>query len=230
MAGIGWDTQSGIEGGAAGASTGNPYAAAAMFVIGGVLGGMKKKREQRRLKEAKRLYQAAISPKYLAKLTGENIPLYRQQISHGGAAGIQSGIASNIAERGLAGTGVGVSLKNMAQTAPEIAAFNSALERASQQQLAKAQMYGAQLGIAQQNVNPVGGFNPGYGNAMAAMYGMGSQMYKNYQMAKGGQSGVAYGGGGYNPADATYNGSAANFPSVLYPRNNPYIDPYIASY
>jgi hypothetical protein len=219
MAGIGWDTQAGIEGGAAGASTGNPYAAAAMFVIGGVLGGMKKKRAERRLKEAKRLYNAAMSPEYLAKLTGKNLPLMRQQISKGGAAGIQSGIANTIASRGLTGTGTGVALKNMAQTAPEIAAFNNALDQASMQQRSKMALYGGQLGIAQNAMNPPNGFTPGYGNAMAGLYGIGSEIYGRYQAAKTGQAAQDMYGG---PA-VTQSGASMADSSSLYPTKNPYL-------
>lgn len=213
MAGIGWDTQSGIEG--ASASGGNPYAAAALFVIGGVLGGMKKKRLKHQLKEKRRLYQAAISPKYLAKLTGENLPLMRQQISKGGAAEIQSGIANNIAQAGLTGTGTGLAIKNMAQTAPEIAAFNNALAQASVQQQAKARLYGGELGIAQDRLNVPGGFTPGYGNALMGLYGAGSAIYKNYQSAKSGQS-FSPSQGGYiaNPGDIS---SGMN---PLYPQKN----------
>lgn len=224
MAGIGWDTQSGVE--AAAASGGNPYAAAALFVIGGVLGGMKEKRLKHQLKEKKRLYQAAISPKYLAQLTGQNIPLFRQQISHGGAAGIQSGIENNIAQRGQVGTGLGVSLKNMAQTAPEIAAFNSALAQASIQQQQKVAGLAGDLGIAQAKLNVPGGFTPGYGNALMGLYGAGSSIYGNYQAAKTGQATKdIYGGGNYgmaqvNPGDPGYNIDSTN---SLFPSQKKYI-------
>ena len=90
--------------------------------------------------------------------------------------------------------------------------------------MAKAQMYGAEAGIAQQNINVPGGMNPGYGNALMGLYGAGSQIYSNYKGAKAGNSGDVYGGsGGYDAASGTVNGLSPNFPPSLYPTKNPYM-------
>jgi hypothetical protein len=137
----------------------------------------------------------------------------RQAMSKGGASGIQSGIAYNAMQRGLTGTGLGLTMANMAQTAPEIASFNNALEQASKQQAAKIDYYSNKAGIAAGNLNVQGGYDPGFGNALMGLYGAGSNIYGNYKSAKAGQQAGAEWG-------AQFGGPSGDFSTY----DNPYAD------
>lgn len=113
-----FDIGSATQGAQVGSAAG-PYGAAAGFVIGGFIGGSQKKRRKKAAQRDKRKLTALASPQHLADVARSYTPLARENVLASGAGNaIQQDVQSNITNRGLTGSGVGLAFQNAAAQAP----------------------------------------------------------------------------------------------------------------
>lgn len=177
--------------------------AAAVGAISGYMGARSKNKAARRQRDAIKAREAAalaaLSPEAVSKAANKYRPLFREQIAGGEGPLLKQATASSLARHGLTGTGVGESIRALAQTAPDAEAFRRALERGyeTQQSIANTILgrpipdylrenpYGAALsGAAQgafgastggQNKGPIGGGDGWFGGT-----GFGGSTGQNY--------------------------------------------------
>lgn len=130
-----FDFESGMRGAQAGSSTGNPYAIAAGFVIGGFFGGSKKAKAKAKAKREQKLYrqhlQTITSPEYFGKTVQKMLPSMREAVASGLGPQEQSAIATSLARGGYTGTGIGEVGRAVGVAMPQIEAFRQASSQAT---------------------------------------------------------------------------------------------------
>jgi hypothetical protein len=117
-------------------------------VAGGIFGGLSGGKGEDEAKKAKeRQRQRAVvaaSPGNLIENVRRVQPAVTNMIRSGIGPQFQSGVATNIARRGLTGTGIGTAMQNAALAAPGVFATQAAIPIA--QQISSNQL-GAELGV-----------------------------------------------------------------------------------
>lgn len=107
----------------------------AISAFSGAVSGNKAARKQQ---SQQRLAKQELNAKSIAHMTQKLTPLFRQGIAAGLGPSYESGVAGNLANRGLTGTGIGESLRNASQAVPGIEAFRAALANAIDIQRSRA--------------------------------------------------------------------------------------------
>lgn len=200
-----FDFGSGVRGAQAGASYGGPaapYTALAGFVIGGFVGGHKKKTAQKKLKKKQKRYakeyKALTDPSHYGQLVGKFLPSMRNAVATSGAgAQAQSNIATSLARGGYSGTGLGEMGRAVGYIAPEIAAMQAAqplAERTWEREIQDFNTHalGENIGWQGQPIQKADLFGSAGGLVnMAGAYG-----------SMGGSLSGMFGGGGGSPAVA----------------------------
>lgn len=124
------------------------WATAINTLIGAVAGYKQGKASQQSEKENQKRIQAAraaAGPENFAALLAKLQPIFREIVASGLGPQFAQGIASNLARRGLVGSGVGTALQNAALAAPDIFALQQAAGEAGRIQTGQV---GAELGLA----------------------------------------------------------------------------------
>ena len=175
---FGEGTGGAATGASVGAAVGGPFGAgvgaAAGFVLGGLAGGKAKddaKKEQRRREQ--QILQLS-SPQQIL----QNARKFQNQfgaIAGLGGQALQSTVATNIARRGLTGTGLGTALTGAALSAPGIFATRDSLGRAQQTANLQVAALGgtpvfnpSQVGSGQFGIG-----SPGFGEFATTLAGLG---------------------------------------------------------
>lgn len=176
----------------------------AISAYGGALSGNKAAQKQ---KEQQRLAKQELNAKHISKMTQKLTPLFRQGIAGGLGPSYESGVAGNLASRGLTGTGIGESLRNASMAVPGIEAFRAALANAIDIQKARASLM-AGAPPPQPRQNPLTGALSGFASGFLGAGGGG------LMGGMGSVPGGATGGAGFQTAGTS--SVAQSYPNLWY--------------
>jgi hypothetical protein len=145
--------------GAVGGPWGMAIGAGVGFVAGGLSGASAKNAAQKERDAYMELLKRALrqlSPRHIAKIQQQLIPLLRSSVYAAGGGNIAESVKGALSKAGLLDSPIGAAISGAAQYAPDMAAFNQSLQLALNLSTARAStLSGARL-PAFSTVSPLG--------------------------------------------------------------------------